>query len=901
MSCKHDCTQPPLFPRAIFNRPGLARIDYRIGNYAQVRAHMLDALNQQAPLAAFTHRHVDDPAIALLEADAIVVDILTFYQSLYANEAWLRTVQWPESISELVRLGGYRLAPGIGGEAVFALTVKGSKPVTVPMGFGLKAQIDGIAKPVDFETEAALTAHPALSAFALYRPRTTPALAHGSRVLRIDDAALVLKKDDRLMLGEPTPAGAYPNQLQSPEIVTVAETWTAFGAHYVRLKSGLVRGASINSLRAYKIGDAVRHFGHSAPAKVSEVNAQGVPSTRDTSFLRRIDATTTNEVDPNLGRHDMPLDREVKTFEPGMTVIVQGRFSSTAIGGSGTLRTLIREVVSVENRSMTWGMQSGASSVLTVQEPGMAMIQPSIAIAIQPLLNPGPAIPYVYGGTGYAAYSPPGVSLIDTMRYADIRSLSFHPVIADSFNVSAAEVDTAATKGTTLRFYGNYADAQALAGRRLLIVGEDVESLACHVQSVVSPDADGDCFHDVVLNVEVDYADFGYDQARRTVYANIVDASQGKTLDAAAIGSGDARAIFQSFALPKPPLTYRFDAAHTPAQVPELEIRVDGLRWTRVDTLFGAGPLDMVYIVREDASGTSVVQFGDGKTGARLTSGRNNVVALQRIGSGANGPLQTGAKPSATGKLAELDKVFMPLPVTVGAPPESPENARDTAPVRLQSLGRLVSLADYEAETRMLPGVLKAGARWDAPEGTPAIVLTVLTAGGSTSDLAKVRDALTAYSRFRGPARHPVIALQGYRQYLHVDALVGFDPAHDVEALRRAIRLALGVVGEVANGLDGSDGLFGLTQRDFGQSAHTSQLVAAIQNVPGIAWVQLRAAQLLALGSPPEPDASKLPLPTIDLVSSSTLACPTTALLALHTRHLVLGFTADQTNTEGAP
>src|SRR5262245_51203923 len=119
MSCEHDCTQPPLFPATIFNRPGLERLWYRIGDYGRFRAHMLAALDQQHRLSAWTHRSPDDPGIALLEGTAIVGEILTFYQSLYANEAFLHTAQWRESISSLVQLTGYRLAPGVGGEALF--------------------------------------------------------------------------------------------------------------------------------------------------------------------------------------------------------------------------------------------------------------------------------------------------------------------------------------------------------------------------------------------------------------------------------------------------------------------------------------------------------------------------------------------------------------------------------------------------------------------------------------------------------------------------------------------------------------------------------------------------------------------------------------------------------------
>ncbi|MGH8106127.1 MAG: hypothetical protein ACREO2_07400, partial [Arenimonas sp.] len=265
---------------------------------------------------------------------------------------------------------------------------------------------------------------------------------------------------------------------------------------------------------------------------------------------------------------------------------------------------------------------------------------------------------------------------------------------------------------------------------------------------------------------------------------------------------------------------------------------------------------------------------------------------------GAHGELKAGSKPTATGKLNELDKVFLPVDVTTGADAESADNARRSAPAKLQSLGRLVSLADYEAETRMLPNVLKVSARWAAPEGTPLIALTVLTQSGSNADLTQIRDALTAYSRCRGPARHPVLAINGHKQFVHVDALVGYDPSRLVEDITKAIKLALGLSGEEANGIDGKDGLFGLNRREFYQSIHTSEIIAAIQNVPGVTWVQLRAARALPPGSPPQTDPNQIALPTANLIPSPLLPCSAHFLLALHTRHLVLGFVSAQAQAE---
>jgi len=126
------CVRESLFPLCPVNRPDLPHIQYRIGSYADFRDALVDRLDREPVLRRWTHRGADDPGIALLEGAAILGDILTFYQELYANEAFLRTAQWRESVADLVRLGGYRLAPGLGGRGDFAFEVRGDAPVSVP-------------------------------------------------------------------------------------------------------------------------------------------------------------------------------------------------------------------------------------------------------------------------------------------------------------------------------------------------------------------------------------------------------------------------------------------------------------------------------------------------------------------------------------------------------------------------------------------------------------------------------------------------------------------------------------------------------------------------------------------------------------------------------------------------
>src|SRR5688572_23219258 len=156
MACNPLITDPFVFPRRADNRPGLPRVAYRIGRYADFVEAMKRGIDAAAELAAWTHRDADDPGIALLEGAAILGDILAFYQEHYANEAYLRTAAWRESVAELVRLTGYRLAPGISGRATLAFEARGELPVSIHQGFAVKVELEQLPAPADFETDAEL-------------------------------------------------------------------------------------------------------------------------------------------------------------------------------------------------------------------------------------------------------------------------------------------------------------------------------------------------------------------------------------------------------------------------------------------------------------------------------------------------------------------------------------------------------------------------------------------------------------------------------------------------------------------------------------------------------------------------------------------------------------------------
>ena len=854
--CRNDCIESLLFPKRPNNRPGLSRIDYRIGTYSDFREALLRNLNKDPVLAAWTHRRPDDPGIALLEGASILGDILTFYQELYANEAYLRTVQWRESIADLVRLLGYRLSPGLGGSATFAFEVKGDKPVIIPKGFPMKAQIEGLEQPAEFETNGETIAIPSLSKFYLYRPMYIPSFSIGVSVFSIETSELVqagleINKKDRLMLLD-----TVSDPTNNAQIVIVKEVEQKFDRTNITIEGTWNKGNGLNEIKAFKLGRTFRHFGHNAPPEVVKLKGT-ISSQEPITYKRKLhtDTETTGDttIFPSFTSVEVPLDSQIDDLSAGTKIIFE-RVTEHNV-------TIVRQVQGSRPASMTWGSLSGATTIVTIDRD----------------MDDG----HQHESTG-------------------IRKLVIYETVGKALNLKNVRKVDPSADSSRLYFYGDFISYKQLDQRRLAFTKEDgvfLETLVT-AEDADTPEDDGKKLRTLRLasSLGEDFTldDFPSDNPKVTVYGNLVDATQGKTEKEAILGNGDNRQVFQTFKLPKSPLTYLNSAGETPPEVPELQVYVSDHLWKRVSSLFGRGPKEEIYIVREDANGDSWVQFGDGKTGTRLPSGMNNVKALYRTGTGAYGALKEETTVQPGGKLNKLDKIQLPGVASGGSEPESGDNAREAAPGKVQSLDRLVSLKDFESETLAISGVSKVSAAWELVDNIPAVVLTVLMETGRDKEKDEVERILNSYNKCRGPQRFPIKVDQGKLRYVYVDVEFGLHPAFREELVKKAIKEALGVNGEEGNGIDGSKGLFGIRQRRFGQNEYATMIAGVVQNVEGVVW-----AKVIAFGSLGEAkDPSELGLPSEPKHFDPVVSCDNFHVLSLYTGHLHLSVAAAESMKE---
>ncbi|WP_079063847.1 putative baseplate assembly protein [Streptomyces sp. NRRL F-4489] len=401
-----------------------------------------------------------------------------------------------------------------------------------------------------------------------------------------------------------------------------------------------------------------------------------------------------------------------------------------------------------------------------------------------------------------------------------------------------AELYEGLRPGRFLMVSGERTDIPGVAGVR----GTELAVIA-GVAQTVDPALPGDRVHTTLTLTRGLTHRYRRESVR--IQGNVVPASHGESRDEA-IGSGDAARAHQTFALWRSPLTW-LPADNPLGAVPELEIRVDGLRWHPVDSLAGRGPDERVYVTATTGDGRTTVTFGDGVHGARLPTGHDNVRARYRFGTGRAANVAADRITQAVTRPLGVTGVTNPQPAIGGADADGPALTRRTVPLAVSALDRLVSLADYEDFARSRAGIGRAAAR-EVFDGRRQ-VLHVTVAGVDDIPIAPdaevlraLRAALAEYGDGRLPVRvdvrEPVLLLCAAR--------IKVAPDHSWPLVEPRVRRAL---------LD----RLGFDGRELARPARLSEVLAAAQAVPGVDYVDVDAftgvpasatpAQLAALAS----------------------------------------------------
>ncbi|MBO9621253.1 MAG: putative baseplate assembly protein [Sphingomonas sp.] len=800
----------------IHNPPGLRAVSYAHGRHAALRQAMLDGIARDTGyLRDLNSRDPADPTIALIDSWAVAGEVLSFYAERIANEGSLQTATERRSLRALARLIDYELRPGKAAEAWLAFTLEDAPgaPLDVPIPVGTRAQsIPGPGETmVTFETVEAITGHPHLSAMRprMDRDQTLQDVADANAAL-CQGVITDVRRGDWLLLVRGTGKDLFRAENVTAD-APAQTTRISFTAQPVNPFIFLPVLMTFYPLTTSFAGHAL------APALV----------TGEIAGKRRKQVAIESEFrSARIDTHKLALHLNLRRFLLPVFPSPQGLFHfkvRAAVFGHN-----------VPNEAAAGATPSPAPPTLAVGATSIKLdaeypeLRPGSWIAFNrtagaPFITKVTSVDTVSARVGKLTARVTQVGLQSGLPSGWAISSANVTVLADSRDLPLAPIPVSEdVAGSELRLDRYLPDL--LPGRPVAVTGErsDLPGVVESEVHVIG-DVELDDGRSVVTLASSIVGPFARGTVR--VNANVALATHGES-GGQPIGHGDGASANQSFTLPVSPLTH-IGAANPKGLAAALVIRVDGLLWTEVPSLRDAGPNDRVYQLRYGEDGSVRVVFGGGVNGRRLPSGVNNVVAWWRKGLGREGMVRAEQLSLLSGAPQGVKAVTNPLPATGAADSETLEEARANAPLSVMTLDRIVTLGDYEDFARAFGGIAKAQAVWSWNGTSRAITLTVAGVAGDVPAQRDIDNLRAAIAKASDQAI--ALTILPYRPAtFRVAAAIRIDPAFVPDAVKAAVAAALADA-------------FSFDRRSLGQPVYRSEVIATLQAVPGIDWIDLDA------------------------------------------------------------
>ena len=323
-----------------------------------------------------------------------------------------------------------------------------------------------------------------------------------------------------------------------------------------------------------------------------------------------------------------------------------------------------------------------------------------------------------------------------------------------------------------------------------------------------------------------------YDRTATTINANVGPASAGSSVTEV-MGSGSASTANQEFTLRQKPLTY-VQAPTPTGRLSTLQVRANGVAWTRGADLYEPGQRGPGVHDPGPSGRRHRGQFGDGVEGATLPTGQNNVQASYRVGSGSAGNVAAGAITTLVDRPVGVSGVTNPLPATGGQDAQSPGDIRANAPQSVLTLGRAVSITDYQDLAASFAGIAKACATWIPGGAYRGVLLTVAGAGGAALPAGNptLANLVTALRNYGNP-NVAVYAQSFLETTFQLTADIAYDPAYAQAAVQAAIMQTLRQT-------------YSFAARSFGQGVSGDEVAALIQGIAGVVAVNVTTLRVVA-------------------------------------------------------
>ena len=834
-----------LTPTEIFNQPGQKAISYRTGTHALFKQSMQARLSchDLHALQSLGTRDENDFIIALLDAWAVTSDVLTFYQERIANESYLRTAVEDASLYHLAYLIGYKPRPGVAASTRLAFMLDEAegaiKETTIDAGTKVQSIPQPGERPEIYETVEAITGRPEWNAlkprlsqpqelkktmeFALIKGVATP-LTGGDRILIVDKvdgsswemkttvevAANAAKNTTRATFVEnPIEPAVFHMQMLLPG---------AFFTQPVKLSNTIISNQVLNQqwrqsrlvaltkVQGWSLSDVKKNIQKQIVSR-PKAGKKGVFHFTQVASIFGHNAPSWGSLPPGQRIGERVRDKD------GAVTSIQPVYPSNWDSPSRNLQQESDKAKHIYLDSIYKGIVTDSWVVL--ESPSRRHL--------------------------YQIKSVTEVSRSDFSISAKVTRLTLNSSAnLDKFTIRMTRVYITEHTPLELAELPVNDDAPTAENRNKLLLDEPDLYLREGQTVILSgerKDLDGVIESEVLTISKIilygGYTALTFKKNIRNTYkrhtlslnANVALATHGES-KTEVLGSGNGNAPFQNFQLRQPPLTY-ISANNAKGASPVLAVSVDGIKWREVDSLFGAGPDQRIYVIHNDAEGNTSIQFGNGQQGSRLPSGAENITATYRKGMGETGLLDKGQLSLLMNKPMGVRTVSNLLATSGAEDREGLKQVRRNASLPIMTLDRIVSLQDYEDFACAFAGIAKALVSWSWDGNQRGVFVTVAGINGNAvdADSPTYMNLLAAMQQAGDPLTP--IRVQSYRPaFFRVEVKVLLDSSYPAEKVVAAIKATLRKH-------------YAFDRRDFSQAVIRAEVISTIQHTAGVVAVDL--------------------------------------------------------------
>ncbi|MEE8058314.1 MAG: hypothetical protein V3T17_10830 [Pseudomonadales bacterium] len=827
---------------------------------------------QSKPLAALTTRDTDDPAIALLDAWAMTLDVLSFYQQRLNDENYLGTATEQRSLRELARATGYELSPGLAASTYLAFSVDDNAAggvATVTMGTAVQSIPKQDTLPQTFETQAELLARLEWNELQAYQARKQipQQINGGTQRLRVQGIDTALQIGDPVLLLEYAGAGDAAGDWQYAFLLTVQAVDVDRENQVTTLEYRPAEALSADDAvlenittefanpQLFALRKKTACFGHNAPRQpglpAALIDGEGAPYSSDWDV--DVNVPTVWENSQQIDDRDnaqIYLDQSVAKAVPGSWALLSvgatqrlyqidrsEHVSLADYGMSGRVTALTFPALADKSSDFTF-----RSTVVYVESEGLSLhveerptddrIQSEeIELdTIVPGLEEGHA--WVIRNTldqvtetvsvESAVFDEEQAKLTLNLVHEEGQPAILYDYVPDTLTITAPGLDdpirVTLLDSSTLVFNA-IQDPQFAAGLSLTLSG----FLPAQSEMFrITGSADIEDHTHLYLSEDLHYS---YAPATAVLYANVVAATHGESVTEV-LGDGNGTLANQRFTLSKAPLSYLPGATQT-GVASTLSIRVNDVLWQETPSLFQSDANSQHYTIRLDEDDQITIMFGDGKKGARLPSGQENIQASYRVGIGDEGEVAPDSLILLQNRALGIKAVTNPVAANGAANPGDLDAARFNAPLNVLTIDRVVSLRDYQHFAQAYTGIAKAQAQILQQSQQSVLQLTIAGEDGDAVEPGSLlydnlRDTIESV---RSPGQILNISSYTSRQF-NLSAKLLIDENYIAESVSMAVTSDLQTV-------------FALSQRDFAQAVTAADVIQVIQAVDGVLAVDL--------------------------------------------------------------